>query len=130
MQPDVQAQDVETAEPSTRAERKAAAKAESGPSEEAAPQERHLRRRQERREAKSRQPERKGGVVGRFVNTERFSGLTGFYQASMSEIRKVQWPDQQTTINLTVLVIALSTVLGLLLGGIDFVLFRLFEAMS
>ncbi len=47
----------------------------------------------------------------------------------MAEIRKVIWPDRETTRNLTLLVIAVSLVLGILLGGIDFVLFELFEAM-
>ena len=45
-------------------------------------------------------------------------------------MKKITWPDQQTTRNLTLVVIAVSTVLGLVLGGIDFVLFRLFEAVS
>lgn len=112
----------------TRAERKAAAREETADTD--APQERHVRRRQARQAAKARQPERKGGVLGRFINTERFSGLSGFSEATISEIRKVQWPDRQTTVNLTVLVIALSTVLGLVLGGLDFVLFRLFEAVT
>jgi len=48
----------------------------------------------------------------------------------MSEIRKVNWPDQETARNLTLLVVGISLVLGLALGGIDFVLQKLFEAMS
>ncbi len=43
---------------------------------------------------------------------------------------KISWPDQETTRNLTLVVIAVSAVLGVLLGGIDYVLFRLFEALS
>ena len=118
------------AEQLTRAERKAAARETPATAEGAStPQEKHLRRRQERREAKSRQPDKKSGV-GRLVNTERFSGIQGFSKATMSEIRKVIWPDREATRNLTILVIALSTVLGLLLGGIDYVLFQIFEAMS
>ncbi len=46
----------------------------------------------------------------------------------MAEIRKVVWPDRETTRNLTVVVIALSIVLGILLGGLDFILFQVFEA--
>jgi preprotein translocase subunit SecE len=114
----------------TRSARKAAAReTPAAPAASALPQEKHLRRKQERREAKSRRPEKKSGV-GRLVNTERFSGVQGFYQASALEIRKVIWPDREATRNLTVLVIALSTILGLLLGGIDYVLFQIFEAMS
>ena len=127
-QPDVEVQETEQL---SRAERKAAARGESAPAaDEALPQEKHLRRQQERREAKSRQPEKSGGVVGRFVNTERFGGLTSFYRDVRSEIRKVEWPDRETTINLTILVIGLSVALGLILGGIDYVLFQVFEAMT
>ena len=53
-----------------------------------------------------------------------------FYDDTMSEIRKVNWPDRQMTLNLTLLVIALSIVLGFLLGGLDFVLLRMFEAIG
>ena len=65
----------------------------------------------------------------RVVNTDRFDGLKRFYRDTMAEIKKVIWPDRETTRNLTLLVIAVSLVLGILLGGIDFVLFELFEAM-
>jgi len=91
--------------------------------------------RQSRAEAKARaaaaaEAEAGGtGIRGRLVNTNRFEGLRRFIREAMAEIRKVIWPDRETTRNLTLLVIALSVVLGLLLGGIDFILFELFEAM-
>lgn len=90
--------------------------------------ERHIQRRDERKAAKTKKPERKG--VGRVVDTKRLSGVEKFYHDTMSEIRKVQWPDRQQTLNLTLLVIALSVVLGVLLGGIDFVLLQLFETVG
>jgi preprotein translocase SecE subunit len=49
-------------------------------------------------------------------------------QNTWAEIKKVTWPDSETTRNLTLLVIVMSTILGLLLGGIDFLLLKLFEA--
>jgi preprotein translocase subunit SecE len=67
--------------------------------------------------------------MGRVVNTNRFEGLRRFIRETMAEIRKVIWPDRETTRNLTLLVIALAFAMGLLLGGIDFILFELFEAM-
>ncbi len=67
--------------------------------------------------------------VGRIVNTDRFEGVRRFIRETWAEIQKVIWPDRETTRNLTLLVIALSLVLGLLLGGIDFILFELFEAL-
>ena len=90
--------------------------------------ERHLQRRDERRAAKSKKVERKG--VSRVVDTKRLTGVQKFYDDTMSEIRKVNWPDRQMTLNLTLLVIALSIVLGFLLGGLDFVLLRMFEAIG
>ncbi len=65
----------------------------------------------------------------RFVNLDRFEGLRRFIRESWSEIQKVIWPDRETTRNLTLVVIAVSIVLGILLGGIDYVLFQLFEAL-
>lgn len=65
----------------------------------------------------------------RVINTNRFEGLQKFVREAMAEIRKVIWPDRETTRNLTLVVIAVSIVLGILLGGIDYVLFQLFEAL-
>ena len=89
---------------------------------------RNAQRREERRRAKQQKQERHG--VGRVVNTERMSGVQKFYNDTSSEIRKVVWPDRETTRNLTIVVIAMSIIMGFLLGGIDFVLFRLFEAIT
>lgn len=46
---------------------------------------------------------------------------------TVAEIRKVTWPDQETTRNLTIFVIALSIFLGALLGGIDAIFVRVWE---
>lgn len=45
---------------------------------------------------------------------------------TVAELKKVTWPDKETTKNLTLLVIAISAVLGALLGGIDWVMQQLF----
>jgi preprotein translocase subunit SecE len=47
----------------------------------------------------------------------------------MSEARKIVWPDRETTRNLTIVVIGISVVVGMLLGGIDFLLQAIFEAL-
>jgi preprotein translocase subunit SecE len=44
-----------------------------------------------------------------------------------SELRKVVWPTQRETVNLTVVVLALSLAVGLFLGGTDFVFQELFR---
>ena len=61
--------------------------------------------------------------------TERFDGVKRMTRETYAEIKKVNWPDQQTTRNLTIVVIAVSVALGVLLGGIDFVLLKIFEAL-
>lgn len=59
----------------------------------------------------------------------RTSGIQSLFRDTASEIRKVTWPDQQTTRNLTIVVIAMAVTLGALLGGIDALLVRLWEAI-
>lgn len=79
-----------------------------------------------RRLAKASAP--KGRSRRGVASSERTEGLRKFIRETMAEIRKVVWPDRETTRNLTIVVIALSIVLGALLGGLDFVLFEVFEA--
>ncbi|MDQ3512287.1 MAG: preprotein translocase subunit SecE [Chloroflexota bacterium] len=59
----------------------------------------------------------------------RTEGLQRLVADTRAEVRRVNWPDQETTRALTIVVIAISAALGILLGGIDFVLFELFEAL-
>jgi preprotein translocase subunit SecE len=54
--------------------------------------------------------------------------LMTYFRNTWAEIKKVTWPDWETTRNLTVLVIVMAVFLGVLLGGIDFVLLKIFEA--
>jgi len=60
---------------------------------------------------------------------QRFDGIQRWYQDMMSEARKIVWPDRETTRNLTIVVIGISVVVGMLLGGIDFLLQAIFEAL-
>ena len=73
------------------------------------------------RPAKPKVPEapRKNLIAAR---TERVRTL---FQDTMSEMKKINWPDQETTRNLTVVVIGISIALGALLGGIDYLLVQL-----
>jgi preprotein translocase subunit SecE len=50
-----------------------------------------------------------------------------FVRDVRSELRKVAWPSSRETVNLTVVVIALSAVVGLFLGGVDFLFQELFR---
>jgi preprotein translocase subunit SecE len=70
-----------------------------------------------------------GGIASKLISSERTSGVRKFTRDTMAEIKKVNWPDQDTTRNLTIVVIGVSVALGLILGGLDFVLFKLFEVL-
>lgn len=50
-----------------------------------------------------------------------------FFAEALAELRKVHWPTPEQARNLTVLVIAVSIVVGLFLGGVDFVFQKFFE---
>jgi preprotein translocase subunit SecE len=50
-----------------------------------------------------------------------------FIRDVRSELRKVAWPSQRETVNLTAVVVAFSVAVGLLLGGIDFIFQELFR---
>lgn len=65
----------------------------------------------------------------RSILTERTGRIRGLYEDTRAEIKKISWPDRETTRNLTLVVIAVSIVLGIVLGGIDYVLFQIFEAL-
>ena len=61
------------------------------------------------------------------VLSQRVERVSTMVRDTRAEMKKVTWPDKDTTRNLTLLVIGMTTALGLLLGGIDFVLLKLFE---
>lgn len=48
---------------------------------------------------------------------------------TIAELKKVTWPDRETTKNLTIVVIAISAVLGAFLGGLDWILQQIFAAL-
>ncbi|MCA9833731.1 MAG: preprotein translocase subunit SecE [Thermomicrobiales bacterium] len=89
---------------------------------------RNATRAAERKAAKA-QKEKKTGI-SKVVDTKRFDGVQRFYNDTMSEIRKVIWPTREQTINLTLLVIALAVVVGTILGGLDWTMLRIFEAIG
>ncbi len=68
------------------------------------------------------------GDQSRPRGNERVAGVRRYLNDTRAELRRVTWPDQITLRNLTLVVIAVSAVMGLLLGGIDFVLLKIFEA--
>jgi preprotein translocase subunit SecE len=83
--------------------------------------------------SKETKPDGRGKAIAesrRNLLAERTQGVRTLFRDSMSEMKKVNWPDRDTVKNLTVVVIGISTVLGLALGGIDYLLQKLFEVMT
>ncbi len=50
-----------------------------------------------------------------------------FVRDVRAELRKVAWPTQRETVNLTAVVLALSVTVGLFLGGIDYLFQEFFR---
>ena len=50
-----------------------------------------------------------------------------FLKETIDELRKVVWPKRQEVIRLTGVVILVSLIVGLFLGGLDFVFTKLIE---
>jgi len=52
-----------------------------------------------------------------------------FLKETRDELKKVVWPSRQEVIRLTFVVIAVSLVVGLFLGGLDFVFTKIIETV-
>lgn len=50
------------------------------------------------------------------------TSLIAFIREARSELRKVSWPHRETTIRYTLIVIVSSLAVGLITGGIDYLL--------
>lgn len=55
--------------------------------------------------------------------------LIDYFKLSFVELKKVVWPDRKTTIDHTVMVVAISLGLAGLLGGLDFIFTYLFNLL-
>jgi preprotein translocase subunit SecE len=54
---------------------------------------------------------------------------TVFLREVQDELKKVVWPTRKEVIRLTFTVIAVSIIVGLFLGGVDFVLTKLIQVV-
>ena len=48
-----------------------------------------------------------------------------FFSETRDELKKVVWPTRQETIRLTLVVIIISLIVGLFLGGLDFIFVKI-----
>ena len=60
----------------------------------------------------------------------RHNPITQFVRESRIELRKVVWPTRQEAMRLTLVVVAVSAGVGLILGGFDFGIAQLFSLVA
>ncbi len=53
--------------------------------------------------------------------------LVRYLKETRAELRKVTWPTRREATNLTLIVLAVTFVMAVLLGAVDFVFTKLFE---
>lgn len=53
--------------------------------------------------------------------------LVRFAKDEVSEAKKVEWPNRETTRNLTLVVLGLTTIMAVVLGGLDLLLTYLYS---
>lgn len=55
------------------------------------------------------------------MNFRNITGkIIGFFKEVRAEIKKVNWPTRKETVRYTLIVVAVSAVVAIYLGGIDF----------
>jgi preprotein translocase subunit SecE len=54
--------------------------------------------------------------------------ITRYFKETSGELRKVSWPSRPEAFGLTKIVILVMIVMGIILGGLDWVFFRFFAA--
>ena len=47
---------------------------------------------------------------------------TGFFKGVKAEFKKISWPDRQTTLKQSVVVVAISVVVGLIIAALDVII--------
>lgn len=50
-----------------------------------------------------------------------------FFKEAREELKKVTWPDRKTTARYTAIVVVVSLFVGVVIGGIDYLLTRILE---
>ena len=55
------------------------------------------------------------------------NAITRYFRETSGELRKVSWPSRAEAWSLTKVVVVVMAVMALLLGGLDFLFFQLFD---
>lgn len=61
------------------------------------------------------------------ATTKKENAVIKYLKETRAELKKVNWPSRQEATNLTLIVIAVTTFMALLLGFLDYIFAKLFE---
>ena len=61
------------------------------------------------------------------ATAKKENAVIKYLKETRAELKKVNWPSRQEATNLTLIVIAVTTFMALLLGFIDYLFSKLFE---
>ncbi len=53
--------------------------------------------------------------------------ILNYFKESFNELKKVVWPTRKQTIEITIVVIVISIIIGAYLGGVDYLLSKSFN---
>ena len=67
------------------------------------------------------------GPVAKATAKKKENVVIKYLKETRAELKKVNWPSRQEATNLTLIVLAVTTFMALLLGLIDYIFARLFE---
>lgn len=59
--------------------------------------------------------------------TIKDNAITRYFKETRAELRKVNWPTRQQAINLSLIVLAVTVFMAILLGAIDYLFAQLFS---
>ena len=69
------------------------------------------------------------GTGQKMAGSKRAGSLVTLLRDTRQELRKVEWPSREEATKLTAAVVGLSAVVGIFLGGVDFVFQELFKTL-
>jgi preprotein translocase subunit SecE len=69
-------------------------------------------------------------VVNRTEKESRENGIVRTYREVRAEMKKVVWPSREETIRLTIVVIAVSAIISLILAAADFAFLSLITLLQ
>lgn len=60
-------------------------------------------------------------------NVTKKASIVDFFRGVVLELKKVDWPSREKTVRLTVIVIGVSLIMGMFIGGLDIAFTKIVE---